>query len=88
MHPTTIETLASLVDQRIGGVKPSDGEAKALLQDLSRILTPEALKEFRSAWIRREIAKAEASGPPIPAEQVFDELEAKLKARYPELAGQ
>lgn len=85
MNPTTVETLASLVDQRMQGPRADAG--RAVLRDLAKILTPEALSEFRKAWIRQEIAKAENSGAPIPAEQVFDELEAKLKARYPELAG-
>lgn len=84
MHQTLTETLALLIDQRIQAAGIHD--AGPVMRDLSKILTPEALKEFRIAWIKREIVKAEASGTPLPAEQVFDELEAKLKARYPELS--
>lgn len=73
-----------IADQVQAGRYP---DSRELMSELSRILTPQALMEFRAAWLRREIAKAGDDSDGIPAGQVFAALEADLKAKYPEFAG-
>ncbi|MDX6750635.1 type II toxin-antitoxin system ParD family antitoxin [Geminicoccaceae bacterium 1502E] len=71
--------MASMVREKVeSGDYASNSE---VIREALRLLQEqEALRAQKLAWLREKIVEGEASGEPLPAEEVFDRLEARYAA--------